>query len=130
MGEGVQHFLGAVGKIALRPFEISEGHRRLRGAHHNGQAQLRGLQRTRNDVPLHLHQLRLRHLGLWVRFEVAVRVLLRGNHLLQAFLVSLKNFHLVGNKDLRADDYWEAQCREALQHARECCVRKFFEAHY
>ena len=35
MGESVQYFLGTVGKIALHPFEIPEGHRRLRCTHHN-----------------------------------------------------------------------------------------------
>jgi hypothetical protein len=35
VSESVQNFLGTVGKIALRSFEIPKCDRRLRGAHHN-----------------------------------------------------------------------------------------------
>ena len=129
MREGVQHLLRAVGEFALGPFEIAKGDRRLRGAHHDRKAQLGRLERGRDDVSLHLDQLRLRHLGLGIRFEVAVRILLRGRHLLEALLVALEHLHLVGDHDLSADDDRETKCREVLQHPRKGRIGKFLEAH-
>ena len=68
------------------------------------------------------------HLGFGIRLEVAVRVLLRGNHLLQALFVPLEDLHLVGNEYLRADDHRKPQRREPLQNAWKRSIGEFLKA--
>ena len=129
VGEGVQHLLRPVGEFALGPFEIAKRDRRLRGPDHDRKAQLGRFERRRDDVSLHLDQLRLRHFCFGIGFEVPVRILLRGRHLLEALLIALEHLYLIGNHDLSADDDGETESREVLQHPRKGRIRKFLEAH-
>ncbi len=55
MCEGVQNFLGAVGQLALRLFEVTHRHCRMRGPHDDRKTQFRCLKRRRDDVALNLH---------------------------------------------------------------------------
>ena len=108
--EAVQHLLRAIGEFPLGPFKIAKRYRRLRSSHHDRKAQFGRLERGGDDVSLHLDELRLRHFCLGIRFEVAVRVLLRGRHLLEALFVALEHLHLIGDHDLPADDDRETKC--------------------
>ena len=127
--EGVQDFLGAVGQLALRLFEIPHRHCRMRRPHDHRKAQLRRLERRRDDVALDLHQLRLRNLCLGIRFEVAVRILLGCGHLLQPLLVALEHLHLVRDHHLAADHDRKPKSRKVLKHTGKGRIGQFLQAH-
>src|SRR5271170_1767482 len=129
MRKAVEHFLSSVRELTLGLLKISESCRRLRCANNYGQTQFGCLERTRDNVPLNLKQLRLCHLCFGVYLEVAIGILLGRRHLLKSFFVTLEDFDLVRHHNLPTEGNRKSERGERLQHSGKGRVRKLFETY-
>jgi hypothetical protein len=78
---------------------------------------------------LHLNELCLGNFRFRVGFEVSVRVLLCGGHLLKPLLITLEHLDLIRDDDLPTDHNRKPQRGKVLQHARKCRVWELLETH-